>query len=92
MCGGFRTNYPLQQRYYDDLPLVLPYRLQFPGFAINTLFYAAALWLLIHGSFELRHIIRRKRGLCMKCKYDLRGTELEVCPECGISIVKANPS
>ena len=30
-----------------------------------------------------RRLIRRKRGLCIKCGYDLRGTEHEVCPECG---------
>lgn len=26
---------------------------------------------------------RRKRGLCVKCGYDLRGNESGVCPECG---------
>ena len=65
---------------------VLPLRPIWPGFAINTIFYAATiaiLWLLTLGPFTARRIIRRKRGHCVKCGYDLRGAEHEVCPECG---------
>ena len=38
-------------------------RLIWPGFAINTIFYAAILWLLVCGPFALRRHIRHKRGL-----------------------------
>ena len=54
-----------------------------PGFVINTIFYAAILWLLTLGPFTARRMIRRKRGHCIKCGYDLRGTSGAVCPECG---------
>jgi hypothetical protein len=54
-----------------------------PGFIINTLFYAIILWLLILGPFVLRRHIRRKRGQCPKCGYDLRGIPGSGCPECG---------
>ena len=54
-----------------------------PGFIMNTLFYAAMLWLLITGPFVLRRLIRRKRGHCIKCGYDLRGDFDAGCPECG---------
>ena len=54
-----------------------------PGLAINTILYAALLWLLTLGPFTLRRVLRRKRGRCIKCGYDLRGAEHEVCPECG---------
>jgi len=57
-----------------------------PGFAVNTLFYAALLWLLIPGPFALRRFIRVRRGLCPACAYP-RG-ESDVCSECG----KALPS
>ncbi len=30
-----------------------------------------------------RRRIRRKRGLCTKCGYDLRGNESNICSECG---------
>ena len=53
------------------------------GIVVDTLFYAAILWLLTLGLFAARRIIRRKRGHCIKCGYDLRGAEHEVCPECG---------
>ncbi len=61
----------------------LPLQPVWPGFATNTVFYAAILWLLAFGPSTARRIIRRKRGLCIKCGYDLRGAEHEVCPECG---------
>ncbi len=53
-----------------------------PGFAINTIFYGAILWLPF-APFQLRRYMRVKRGHCIKCGYDLRGAEHEVCPECG---------
>ncbi len=56
-----------------------------PGFAINTIFYAAILWLPF-APFQLRRNLRVKHGLCIKCGYDLRGTEHEVCPECGVEM------
>ena len=54
-----------------------------PGFAVNTIFYAATLWLLICGPFTLRRIRRVRRGLCPACGYDLRYGEHDACPECG---------
>ena len=53
---------------------------------MNTIFYAIILWLLLPGSFALRRILRRKRDLCVKCAYDLKGAEHEVCPECGTEV------
>ena len=57
-----------------------------PGFLINTLFYAVVLWLLWSAPFAARRLIRRKRGRCVKCGYDLRGAEHELCPECGVTM------
>ena len=64
----------------------LPLRPIWPGFAINTVFYAVSLWLLTLGPFTARRMIRRKRGHCIKCGYDLRHAEHEVCPECGVEV------
>ena len=60
----------------------LPVRPIWPGFAVNTVFYAALLWLLTLGPFTARRIIRHRRGLCIQCGYDLRGSP-DTCPECG---------
>ncbi len=59
----------------------LPYRPIWSGFAINTIFYAALLWLLIPGPFALRRLLRVRRGLCPKCAYPMG--ESSVCTECG---------
>ena len=66
----------------------VPVRPLWPGFAINTLFYAAILWLLFAGPFALRRWRRINRGLCPKCAYDLRNraSDSSVCPECGTAV------
>ena len=61
----------------------LPIEPLWPGFAVNTFFYAAIVCLLTLGPFTARRIIRRKRGQCIKCGYDLRGDFSAGCPECG---------
>ncbi|MCH8824252.1 MAG: hypothetical protein IH984_12205 [Planctomycetes bacterium] len=45
------------------IPKVLPLRPIWPGFAINTIFYAAIVWLMWLSPFAARRIIRHKRNL-----------------------------
>jgi hypothetical protein len=52
-----------------------------PGFAINTLFYAAPLGVVAFGSVAARRHLRRRRNLCPACAYQLTGEP--ICPECG---------
>ena len=54
------------------------------GFAINTIFYAAALWLLFAFPFVLRRRRRIKRGLCPACAYPVGDSA--VCTECGKNV------
>ena len=61
----------------------LPVRPIWPDFAVNTIFYAAILWLLTFGPFAVRRFIRDKRGRCINCGYDLRGDFSAGCSECG---------
>ena len=60
---------------------VLPLRPMWPGFAINTIFYAAVLWLLFAAPGFVRRRIRARRGQCPACGYPI-GTS-NVCTECG---------
>ncbi|MFB3106813.1 MAG: hypothetical protein ACE1ZA_18075 [Pseudomonadales bacterium] len=69
------------KKVFDKRPPV-PVRPIWPGFAINTIFFAAILWLPL-APFQFRRYVRVKHGHCIKCGYDLRGAEHEVCPECG---------
>ena len=73
------AKYPLRE-------ITLPLRPIWTGFALNTILFAVLLWLL----FALRRMIRHKRGLCVKCAYDLRGADHEACPECGTVIGRTN--
>jgi hypothetical protein len=70
-----------------DLPLC--YRPLWPQFFANALFYtpfmAGACWALLHGPRAIRRSHRRRRGLCVQCRYDLRGLPAgSPCPECGL--------
>jgi hypothetical protein len=64
---------------------IIPLSPIWPGFAINTVFYAAILWLLVAAPFALRRrfVIRGRvrRGQCPACAYPV-GTN-DVCTECG---------
>ena len=52
-----------------------------PGFAVNTLFYAGVLWVVFAGPLALRRMIRRRRGQCPTCAYPIG--QSPVCTECG---------
>ena len=69
----------------------LPLHPIWPRFAINTMFYAAALaalWLLIRGGYcyVFRRALRARRGLCPACAYPMG--ESDVCSECGSKVPK----
>jgi hypothetical protein len=74
-----------RRRSFLTIPAVLPLRPIWPGFVVNTLFYAAILWPLICGHLVpgrfLWRFLRRRRGLCPWCAYPMG--ESAVCTECG---------
>jgi len=65
-----------------DIPF--PTHPLWPGFAINTLFYAGVLWMLCCGPFALRRMIHRRRGRCAQCGYPIG--QSPVCTECGAAV------
>jgi hypothetical protein len=72
-------------KYSNDPSMrrLMPLRPIWPGFVINAVFYSAILWLLLVGPRKVRRLVRAKRGRCLACNYNLRGTAHERCPECG---------
>ena len=79
----WRVTIPWLPRYGRTTTRALPLAPIWPGFGINTVVYAAILWLLALAPFTARRMIRRKRGRCIKCGYDLRGDFSAGCSECG---------
>ena len=76
------SRHSVSQLYFGPpFPRALPLRPIWPGFALNTLFYASLLWFLIPGPFVLRRFLRVRRGLCPKCAYPMGDSS--VCTECG---------
>jgi hypothetical protein len=72
--------------YFDDgnYHRRIPTTILWPGFAVNTLFYAGVLWMLFCAPFALQRMIRRRRGRCAHCNYPI-GQSL-VCTECGAAV------
>jgi hypothetical protein len=68
---------------WRDLPIGVT-----AGFAFNTIFYAAIVWLLFFVPGAIRKRVRRKRGQCAACGYSLRESVSEKCPECGAMITQ----
>jgi len=64
----------------------LPYRPLWPGFVINTIFYAAILWLPFGGFRFARLRIRARRGQCPACAYPVGASD--VCTECGKTVTR----
>ncbi len=71
---------------WRSLSRVLPLRPLPLGIAINTLFYAAILWLLMCGPFVLRRFWRVEQGFCPKCRYPIGKSS--VCTECACGLPK----
>lgn len=63
--------------------ILLPNRLLWRGVLLDTLFYSVVVGLFLFGALEGRGRLRRARGRCIKCGYDLRGDLDTGCPECG---------
>jgi hypothetical protein len=59
----------------------LPFLPLWPGFAINTAFYAAICWLLFAAPFALRRRLRLRLGRCAACAYPVGSSPF--CTECG---------
>jgi hypothetical protein len=74
-----------------------PYGIYWPAFAVNTLFFAAIVWLVLHGVPLARFVRghrRIRRNVCVSCGYDLRGlaSDSTTCPECGVSLLQRSRS
>ena len=71
----------------------VPFGIGWPGFVLNTLFYAPLLWLLLLVAPRyVRRLLRARRGLCRTCGYPVG--EAAVCSECGraVGIQRCQPA
>ena len=82
--------YPVSSN--SKAPLNLPRCILPMPFALSAVVWAGAVslvcWFAIPAA--ARHL-RRKRGACTTCGYDLRGIATPVCPECGTPKSGFNP-
>lgn len=66
--------------------LSLPYNPIWSGLLANSLAYGF-VWLMVFTAIGFaRRAVRRGRGRCTRCNYDLSGAVTPVCPECGRAV------
>lgn len=65
-------------------PHVLPKQLIWLGFPVSVAFWSCAIGLLFYAPRAFRRVLRRHRGLCVQCAYEVRG--VSICPECGTAV------
>jgi hypothetical protein len=84
---GFRrefTSCVAPKQWTNGRVRVLPVRVAWAGFAVNTLVYGAAVFVLLRMVGGVRRGFRRARGACGACGYSREGIGAGVaCPECG---------
>lgn len=73
-----------RERGWKDVQLI-PLRPTWPGFIVNTALIAILIGSLILVPGAIRRDMRRRRGLCPMCAYNLSMTREARCPECGDS-------
>jgi hypothetical protein len=69
--------------FFGDEFRVLPLHPLWPGLLLNTAFYGVICWAVWFVPGAVRRGLRKRRGTCVRCGYDLRGGALAACPECG---------
>ena len=63
---------------------LMPYHVLWLGLTVNTVFFAAVLWLLCSCPRRLRRIVRIRHGRCPCCGYPVGASP--VCSECGVKV------
>jgi hypothetical protein len=71
--------------FEPEIDSEVPVQVLWPGFALDTAFYAAIAFTLLSAPPAIRRHRRRARGRCPACGYDLNGSTSAVCPECGVT-------
>jgi hypothetical protein len=72
------------RRAWGARRVLLPTRVLWPGFAVNTAFYALLAGAAVAAVIAVRRVMRRKHGLCPGCGYPVGGSP--ICTECGQAI------
>lgn len=62
---------------------MLPLALIWSGFLADIAFYSLVWFALLMLIVARRRVFRLRKGCCVICGYDLRGTPHGKCPECG---------
>ncbi|MCI0362920.1 MAG: hypothetical protein L0Y44_00325 [Phycisphaerales bacterium] len=75
--------------YRMTMPVMLPFRPLWLGFAMNTLFYSACFAGMVGAWVGLRRAVRFMRSRCVGCGYPIGVSP--VCTECGRKLRRSRP-
>lgn len=73
--------------HHGTMESAIPHQPIWPGFVVNIAVFSGAWLLLLYTPGVARRGLRRRRGRCPGCNYDLRATpRSSPCPECGAQV------
>lgn len=78
--GGIET---ILSNHPNSTRRALPATPLFGGFVASIALYGFGWWLVLSVPLFVRYMLRRHRGRCIQCGYDMRGQYAAGCPECG---------
>jgi hypothetical protein len=70
---------------------ILPLNPHVPELIANSIFWGLVWYAVILVVARVRSLFRTRKGVCPKCRYDLRNLTGSQCPECGSAIATTIP-
>lgn len=84
LCG---TTWILRTLGVDNVhPLALLSAL--PVLIVALVVIVLSVVFVVSAARRRRSLERERQGLCSRCGYDLRGTRHDLCPECGLLVIR----
>ncbi len=77
---------PVSQDSWASKIRALPLLPIWHGLLIDSAFWGVIAFSTTSGVRSIRRAVRRRRGQCPTCRYDLGAASGTVCPECGTSV------
>lgn len=62
----------------------LPLQPLWVGFVLDTIIFGTCSWAIMSCAVRASRKYRRYLGLCVRCKYPIKGVRGSACPECGL--------
>jgi hypothetical protein len=87
--GGTTPYWPLVPLAKPPSGILLPVVPIWRGLAADAMLFGLVAFAIVGAGRRVRSALRRSKGLCSRCGYDLIGLRMDdACPECGSAVLR----